>query len=283
MTSKHYYFFTLAFSLTLCFNSALSAQVGVGTNTPAYTFQVINSGNIGATALSESTNSGTDGVALSGYNSGATNGFNAFEGVTDGLSSGILGLSLPTTGTGTGASGISNSSDAVGVFGSIPTTGTWLGFGGLFAGGLGYADGLYNLSDERAKSDIFIIENALDKILKIKGYTYTYNSSQFNKFRSNNSKIHYGFMAQNVKEFLPYAVAEKSVKFSADFINPKSEINESTVTQTLNVVDYTAIIPVMVQAMKEQQLLIENQKTEIDTLKSKLSALEEKVNTLLKN
>jgi hypothetical protein len=35
MTSKHYYFFALVFSLAICFNSVLSAQVGIGTTTPA--------------------------------------------------------------------------------------------------------------------------------------------------------------------------------------------------------------------------------------------------------
>lgn len=34
MTSKHYYFFALAFSLAISFNSVLSAQVGIGTTTP---------------------------------------------------------------------------------------------------------------------------------------------------------------------------------------------------------------------------------------------------------
>ncbi len=35
MPSKHYYFFSLVFSLAICFNSVLSAQVGIGTTIPA--------------------------------------------------------------------------------------------------------------------------------------------------------------------------------------------------------------------------------------------------------
>ncbi|MBO3116348.1 tail fiber domain-containing protein [Winogradskyella sp. DF17] len=281
---KHFYSIksiVFVIGLMVCFIA--QAQVGVGTETPAYTFQVVNDGDIGATSLAESTNSGDDGVALSGFNVSSANGFNAFEGVTEGLFSGVYGLSSPTAGTGYGVYGVANSSDAIGVFGSVPTTGSWLGYGGLFIGGLGYANGIYNLSDARAKRDISEIDNALLKIKGLKAYTYKYDSYSYNSKRANDNQIHYGFMAQNVKEHLPHAVAEKSVKFPADSQSPKSNINEAMVSKTLNVVDYTAIIPVLVQAMKEQQYIIDTQKAELKSLSEKLSRIESKLNDILKN
>lgn len=281
---KHFYSIqsiVFVIGLMVCFTA--QAQVGVGTNTPAYTFQVVNDGNIGTTSLAESTNSGDDGVALSGFNVSATNGFNAIEGVINGINSGVFGLHLGNTGAANGVYGASNSSDAVGVFGTIPTTGSWLGFGGLFVGGLGYVNGLYDLSDSRAKRDIFEIKDGLSKILGLKAYTYKYDSAQYNPNMKNNDLIHYGFMAENVKENLPYAVAEKSVKFPSDVKNPKSNLHESVVSKTLNVVNYTSIIPVLVQAMKEQQTIINSQKEEIDSLKTRLDVIEAKLNKLVED
>nr|WP_321228086.1 tail fiber domain-containing protein [uncultured Psychroserpens sp.] len=275
---------TIIFIFALANISLIDAQVGVGTTTPAYTFQVINNGNIGATTLSESTNSGTDGVALTGYNLSTLNGYNAVEGATNGTFSGVFGLHIPTSGTtGNGVYGTSNSSDAIGVFGTIPTTGTWLGFGGLFTGGLGYANGLYNISDARTKKDILQIDNALDKILNINGYTYKYDFNKYNSNTSNNNQIHYGFMAQNVKEFLPHAVATKSVRFASDYQKSQSDATNNIVSEMLNVVDYTAIIPVLVQAMKEQQSIINDQNSKIQDLEAKLLLLESKVNAIIES
>ena len=49
----------------------------------------------------------------------------------------------------------------------------------------------------------------------------------------------------------------------------------------MNVVDYTSIIPITVEAIKEQQQIIETQKNKIDLLEKKLFELESKVNILL--
>lgn len=261
----------------------LEAQVGIGTTTPAFDFEIVNNGNIGVSSLTASNNSGADGVALSGYNSDATNGFNAVEGATDGINSGVFGVSLPNVGNGTGVFGAANSSDAVGVFGSIPTTGTWLGFGGLFFGGLAYTDGLYDLSDARSKTDIKKINSALSKILNMSGYTYKYDHNKFNKNTINSNRYRYGFLAQNVKEVLPLAVVEKKVRFPNYNQSLTSRTNELYNTQTLNVVDYTAVIPITVEAIKEQQEIIEEQKQQIEVLEDRIFILEKKLNTLITN
>lgn len=60
------------------------------------------------------------------------------------------------------------------------------------------------VSDQRLKHDINKIENALDKICQISGYTFTYNE---------NNKDSAGVIAQEVEQILPSAVEDKALVF----------------------------------------------------------------------
>lgn len=230
----------------------------------------------------------TDGGAGFFHNTIGTNGFNAIEGITSysgnaSIVSGVFGLAISTNANqaAIGVRGHSNNSDGMGVRGTIPTTGTWLGFGGYFTGGLGYGNGIYNISDARTKKDITRIESALSKILQINGHEYKYDFEKHNSDAKNNDKIHYGFMAQNVKEFLPHAVAQKNVQFDDDFQTSRNGNKENTEIKKFDVVDYTAIIPVAVEAIKEQQEIMEAQNNKIAILENKMAILENKLNTLI--
>ncbi|MBL7882831.1 MAG: hypothetical protein JNL69_02095, partial [Bacteroidia bacterium] len=127
-----------------------TGNIGIGTATPAYNLEmrVAVAGNY----IANFENTSATGSALLAYNNAGTS--NALGGVTN-ISGGIgaYGVHLPNSGGGIGVYGTSNSSNTYGVRGSVPTTGAWLGFGGVFTGGLGYLNGLYNLSDRRVKSN----------------------------------------------------------------------------------------------------------------------------------
>ncbi|WP_452221320.1 tail fiber domain-containing protein [Lacinutrix salivirga] len=267
--------------IVICFTPLLYSQVGIGTTTPSHQLEIVNTGNIGASTLTISDNSGIDGVSLTGVNQSTLNGYNAIEGGTNGSYSGVYGLYIQTTGIGNGVYGVANSSDGVGVFGTVPTSGTWTGFGGLFTGGLAYANGLYNVSDTSAKSNIIQLTNVLEKLKNINGYQYTYNFHAFNKNMANSEKLYYGFLAQNIQDHFPHAVANKNVRLA----NDKQDLNDKDVivNKELTIVDYTALIPILVEATKEQQIIIEQQHKKIKTLESKLKQFELKLNALSKN
>ncbi|MDB9961451.1 tail fiber domain-containing protein [Oceanihabitans sp.] len=219
--------------------------------------------------------------AISGWNQGNLGGGGNF--VIEDINNGYAAMEAATMGAGSAVRGLStNNSDAYGVYGSIPPggIGSWLGFGGLFTGGLGYANGVYNLSDMHAKRDIAPINAALDKVLNIQGVSYKYDLTKYNKDGFEDPSTYYGFIAQNVKEFLPHAVKQKNIPFE----NSKNRIplNESKL-QLLNVVDYTSIIPVTVEAIKEQQEIIDSQNIRILNLEDKIALLENKLNTLIEN
>jgi len=276
----------ILFICLLTYTPLAFSQIGIATNNPLYQLHMLNTGNVGNnTAMAVYQNDGTNAFSMGVLNTDASNTHGAFDGgityTGTGFVSAVRGLSQGASGYGIGINGTANSSDGIGVFGSIPTTGSWLGYGGLFTGGLGYANGLYNLSDARAKKEVSKINNALEKIININGYQYKYDSSKHNSNASDSDKFHYGFMAQNVIKYLPHSVTQKNVYFSDDKRRDFYSETMESVIKKMNVVDYTSIIPITVEAIKEQQQIIETQKNKIDLLEKKLFELESKVNILL--
>ena len=85
----------------------------------------------------------------------------------------------------------------------------------------------YNTSDERLKNNIQPIENALDKINKLGGYTFEWNE-ELQKARSGND---IGVIAQEVDSVFPQIVARRDNGFLA--------------------VDYEKLVPVLIEAIKE--------------------------------
>ena len=95
----------------------------------------------------------------------------------------------------------------------------------------------YYSSDERLKDNITPLSNALDKINQIGGYEFDWNSD------SSHSGHDVGVIAQEIEKVLPEVVVDRSNGYKA--------------------VRYDKIVALLIQAVKEQQL-------QIDELKSKL-------------
>lgn len=241
-----------------------NGYIGVGLTNPAHHFSVNVSRAGDYAAYFENTNATGAGVA--GYAAGT---FNALGGVTNnagGLAN--YGVGLQATGAAWAMYGVSNSSDAIGVRGSVPTTGSWLGYGGYFDGGLGYENGLYNLSDLRMKSNVQPLENTLDKLMQVRGVTYKYNSPAYQNMRRGDEKTYIGLIAQEIARVFPEATAEKYLT-AMDSPEAGPTLDMSKVKrEVVTVVDYTALVPVLIEAIKEQQ-------GEIEALKIRLSELEE--------
>jgi uncharacterized membrane protein YfhO len=120
--------------------------------------------------------------------------------------------------------------------------------------------GSINLSDERQKENIIKIDNALGLVLKLQGVKYdlkreyAYNDSLITDERSKvklekQRKNQIGLLAQEVEKVLPEAVVYDD---STDIYG----------------VVYSRFIPVLIEAIKEQQNIIENLKIEMQSIKS---------------
>jgi predicted heme/steroid binding protein len=121
----------------------------------------------------------------------------------------------------------------------------------------GYYDIIAYASDRRLKENVKVIDNAIDKIKQLTGMTYTWNSvgAQYGWAPSNEREA--GVFAQDVQSVLPEAV--KLAPFDND--GGKSKSGENFLT-----VKYEKIVPLLIEAIKEQQ-------TQIEDLKSKLDAV----------
>lgn len=249
-------------------NTRLTIQsngyVGVGTTTPAYHLHV--TGSRSGDYIAYFQNGSDQGAGIVAY---SANPYNAIGGISEfanGL--GIYGANLEPSGLGVGVKGYSRSGDGVGVFGAIDTTGAHLGFGGYFVGGVGYMNGLYNLSDGRAKKNIETLSGALDKVMQLRGVSYQYNTATFGKYIGNDSRTYTGFVAQEVEKVIPEAVAEKYL-IGIGGNTENGSVNANTIDRTtVKVVDYVSLVPVLVEAIKEQQQKIEQLQKKIEELEA---------------
>lgn len=125
-----------------------------------------------------------------------------------------------------------------------------------------YAANIYNTSDERAKTNIQTLNSGLNTILNLRPVSYNWKSNTTNtKSRSNDNtqqssgpndeKTQYGFIAQELEKVLPDAVA--------------------TDDKGYKLINYTAIIPHLVQSVQELQGVVANQEAIIENLTSQIN------------
>ena len=92
-------------------------------------------------------------------------------------------------------------------------------------------------SDEKLKDNIEPIHNALDKVSKLNGVSFTWNCG------SRKDEKDLGVIAQNVEKVLPELVREKESPYHDD--------------QTIKTVDYEKLTAVLIEAVKELQQKVE--------------------------
>ncbi len=104
----------------------------------------------------------------------------------------------------------------------------------------------YN-SDKRFKKNIKDLGGSLEKINALSGVSYQFNQNQHPDAKFS-SREQIGFIAQDVQKVLPELVYEDGEGYLS--------------------VDYISVIPVLVEAIKEQQKLIEAQNSKLDALQT---------------
>ena len=119
-------------------------------------------------------------------------------------------------------------------------------------------------SDRRLKENLQHIESPLEKVLKLNGYTFDWNElSKKQGFAPQHETNDIGLIAQEVEAVLPQATAPAPFDLREDGTSLSGE-NYLTV-------QYERLVPLLVEAIKEQNSVINNLKTDIEYLKSKLS------------
>ncbi|OFY93752.1 MAG: hypothetical protein A3K10_10355 [Bacteroidetes bacterium RIFCSPLOWO2_12_FULL_31_6] len=114
------------------------------------------------------------------------------------------------------------------------------------------ASSFYTVSDEILKTAIQEIENPILLLKNLEGVYFKYkNDSVIAPFELKD-EFNYGFIAQEVENVIPEIVKETDLGVKA--------------------VDYIAIIPILVEGFKQQQLMIEAQQQQLDSFKVQLES-----------
>jgi len=111
-----------------------------------------------------------------------------------------------------------------------------------------------NISDQRWKTNIKPIQNALDNVLKMQGVTYYWKVDEYpDKHFPEGEQV--GFIAQEIEKVYPQVVLTDKDGYKS--------------------VDYSKLTPVLVEAIKEQQQIIEQQTELIEQQQQKLQQQEQ--------
>lgn len=144
-----------------------------------------------------------------------------------------------------------------------------LGSSGFRWQGLWATDGTINTSDRRDKTNIKTIDYGLNEVLKM-------NPVSFNWKHRKNQGTKLGLIAQDLLELVPEVVMSHEWKATSDDENAPLEKVE---LDRLGVY-YSDLIPVLINAIKEQQKIIDNEKTINAKQSSQLEALLSRVEQL---
>jgi len=122
--------------------------------------------------------------------------------------------------------------------------------------------GWWTISDQRYKTDIQNISSANAMLKNLNGYSYSFNHTAFPELNLPKERV-YGFMAQELEAIMPEAVN----------VSPEG----------LYTVNYDMVVPLLTEAIKEQQTVIEDHATETEALKSEVEELRSLVNSICQN
>ena len=144
----------------------------------------------------------------------------------------------------------------------------------LHVGGNAVVDGTvtandyYSPSDRRLKENVTPIKNALEKVLSLNGVTYSWNdkarSLKSKRFDDDKNKTHIGLIAQDVEAVLPelvhtWTAAVATVDSIDDSKNATSvgDAEKQEHLEEFKAVDYSKLSAVIIEAMREQRLMME--------------------------
>jgi hypothetical protein len=168
------------------------------------------------------------------------------------------------------------------LFGTAPTNGTLNQQNGTWSSTSSWAvwsqgaqfsstHALWSTSDARLKENIQPLTGSLDAILKLAPKTYSYKTKLHPSFNLPDG-MQMGLISQEVEKVLPTLVMDTR---SPDQFDEAGKIVEPGFE--FKVMSYTGLIPVLVGAIQDQQVVIAEKQDQIDLLSERLSALERRI------
>lgn len=131
-----------------------------------------------------------------------------------------------------------------------------------------HADNVYTSSDRRLKENINALSYGLNEIEKLEPVSYKL------KRDLDEEKTQTGLIAQDVKKIIPEIVKE----FDYEYDEENKTYQKRSVDYLS--IDYIALVPVLINGIKEQQQQIDKQNKTIDALSQKVKLLENRLNQI---
>ncbi len=277
----------------LVINNPMSNTAGiqstVSTSGVAIWARSTSSSNAYSTIQAETNNTASNTAAVVGITNGAAAGISGEVSATATATAAVNGSNLRTTGGHgvygqgfNGVVGVTNYRPGYGVWGqnydalgstAYNSVGTYgYGYVGLWGdttdtyaivgnGIVATYVGFQNLSDQRLKSNIERIDSPLEKLGQISGNYYDIefdvkrNDLNGEKMVKHHKRKEYGVIAQEVEKVFPEMI--KTMR--TDYTQPEAEEYKT--------VNYTQLIPVLIEAVKELNEEVKTLKAEIKQLK----------------
>lgn len=120
--------------------------------------------------------------------------------------------------------------------------------------------GINETSDVRMKKNIAPISGALEKVLQMDGVTYNWRADEFPS-ENLTEDLQHGLIAQELEKVIPELVLTDSEGWKS--------------------IEYTHLVPVLIEALKEQQEIIEAQNNDINDLKLKADVSASQIEAIL--
>lgn len=153
---------------------------------------------------------------------------------------------------------IANNSTTTLIYGDFATEEVKIN-GNLSVTGTVTASNVKYKSDLKYKTNIHYIDGALSAVNKIEGVYYNWKADEFPDDNFSEER-QIGFIAQDVEKYFPELVRTDNEGYKA--------------------LDYSKMTAVLLQAVKEQQTLIDEQEAEAENMKSRIEYLESRLNEI---
>lgn len=126
-------------------------------------------------------------------------------------------------------------------------------------------------SDVRLKSNVTPITNAVNLVMAINGVYYNPNDIAVRLAGENHQSHKVGLLAQEVEKVLPQIIRHAPFDIGDNGISKSGEYYKT--------IQYERIVPLLVEAIKEQTSMIQDQDKRITVLEEKLKDLSNLINT----
>ena len=132
-------------------------------------------------------------------------------------------------------------------------------------------------SDRRLKENFKNIESPLEKLSKLNGCSFDWiENIEDLGFTPDFAKNDIGLIAQEVEAVCPQAVAPAPFDHECDIHaeDPEDRVYKSKSGENYLTVKYEKLVPLLVEAIKEQQEMIDRQQDDINNLKQQIKDLQ---------